>query len=335
MPSSRVTSEIRRLQLPAQVGFTIVAASGQSANLTEWQNNSGTILARVTSAGLGVFTTLNVNSTSTTLGASSVAQQFGVVIGAATSVGAVVRAATSQSANLQEWQDSSGTAMTWISATGGISLPRGSTFRFNAGIGVERAQITSNTANDLIFGTAGGTEIFKLAGGATPGGATLTVGTASAIGLIVKGAASQSGDLTQWQNSSGTVLSRVSSAGAITSAAATAGIGYSTGAGATATQGSGSGKSTGVTLNNVTGQITMNNATLNADTTVSFTLTNSAIAATDMVLVQHISAGTLGAYTCTAAPAAGSATVYVRNITAGNLGEAIVIQFLVIKAVTA
>lgn len=121
----------------------------------------------------------------------------------------------------------------------------------------------------------------------------------------------------------------------VRSVSATAGIGYGTGAGGTVTQGAGSGKATGVTLSTITGEITMDGAILNADTTVSFTLTNTAIAAGDHVLVQHVSGGTVGSYMCTAVAAAGSATVVVRNITAGNLTEAPVLKFSVIKAVTA
>jgi len=123
-------------------------------------------------------------------------------------------------------------------------------------------------------------------------------------------------------------------AGAVKSTHATAGLGYGTGAGGTVVQGAGSGKATGVTLNKSTGEITMNNATLNAATTVSFTLTNSAIAATDLILIWHVSAGTLGSYAVTATPASGSASIAVRNITAGNLGEAIVLKFAVFKAAT-
>lgn len=119
----------------------------------------------------------------------------------------------------------------------------------------------------------------------------------------------------------------------VTEITTTGALGYGTGAGGTATQGTS--KATAVTVNKPTGQITMHNATLNADTIVSFTLNNSFIAATDMVIVQHVSAGTVGSYTCTATPAAGSATVFVRNNTTGNLGEAIVLQFIVVKAVTA
>lgn len=44
-------------------------------------------------------------------------------------------------------------------------------------------------------------------------GATVFAGAAAAIGWIVKGAASQTGDLQQWQNSSATVLAKVTSTG--------------------------------------------------------------------------------------------------------------------------
>lgn len=110
-------------------------------------------------------------------------------------------------------------------------------------------------------------------------------------------------------------------------------FGYGTGAGGTVTQATN--KSTGVTLNTRCGQITLNNATLNADTTVSFTLTNSSIASGDVLILNHISGGTIGSYLINAQSAAGSATINVRNITTGSLGEAIVIAFAVIKATTA
>lgn len=117
------------------------------------------------------------------------------------------------------------------------------------------------------------------------------------------------------------------------SVAATTGFGYGTGAGGTVTQLTN--KSTGVTLNNVTGIITMNNASLAADTTVSFTLTNSAIAATDAVIVLHESVGTLGAYSFASTAASGSVSIAVHNNTPGALAEAIVLRFVVIKSVNA
>jgi len=112
---------------------------------------------------------------------------------------------------------------------------------------------------------------------------------------------------------------------------AAGGVGYATGAGGTVSQSTS--KSTGVTLSKASGQITMNNAALAAGTIVSFTLRNTSIAATDLLVLNHISGGTLGAYTLNAACAAGSAVIYVRNNTARSLSEAIVIQFALIKGV--
>jgi len=109
--------------------------------------------------------------------------------------------------------------------------------------------------------------------------------------------------------------------------------GYITGEGGTVTQATS--KATGVTLNKKCGRITMDSASLAAATTVSFTLTNSTIAATDLLVLNHVSGGTAGAYLLNAQAAAGSASINVRNVTAGALGEAIVIGFAVIKAVTA
>ncbi len=108
--------------------------------------------------------------------------------------------------------------------------------------------------------------------------------------------------------------------------------GYITGDGGTVTQATS--KSTAVTLNKKCGTVTLNNAALAADAIVSFTLTNSTIAATDVIVLNHASAGTAGKYALNAQAAAGSASINVTNISAGSLSEAIVIRFAVIKAVT-
>lgn len=111
-------------------------------------------------------------------------------------------------------------------------------------------------------------------------------------------------------------------------------IGYSTGTGGTVTQVTS--KSTGVTLNKVCGQITMNNAALAASTSVSFTLTNSFIAATDVVIVNISSGATASSYQVTVDQvSAGSCRIHVRNVSAGSLSEAIVLNVAVLKAVSA
>ena len=109
--------------------------------------------------------------------------------------------------------------------------------------------------------------------------------------------------------------------------------GYETGSGGVVTQLTS--KATTVVLNKTNGQITMNNANLLAATTVSFTLTNSTIEAGDIIVMNHISGGTIGSYLFQASTLAGSATIYVTNWTAGALAEAVVIRFAVIKVVSA
>lgn len=122
------------------------------------------------------------------------------------------------------------------------------------------------------------------------------------------------------------------SGGAIKSSHATAGVGYATGAGGAVTQATS--KSTGVTLNRATGKITMNNAALNAGASVSFTLTDSAIAATDGIGVQIVSGATAGAYSVTVdAVASGSCQISLRNLTGGNLSEAVVLRFWKINSI--
>ena len=113
---------------------------------------------------------------------------------------------------------------------------------------------------------------------------------------------------------------------------ATATLGYTTGSGGTVTQASN--KTTAVTLNKINGEIVMNGAALADDATAAFTLTNSTIAATDVVIVNVASVGTAGAYQVTVgAVAAGSCSISVLNVSGGALSEAIKLNFAVIKAV--
>lgn len=107
--------------------------------------------------------------------------------------------------------------------------------------------------------------------------------------------------------------------------------GYVAGEGGTVTQATS--KSTGVTLSKKCGQITMNAAALAANTTVTFTLTNTEVVATDIIILNHVSGGSAGSYLLNAQAGSGSASINVRNITGGALSEAIVIGFAIIKAV--
>jgi hypothetical protein len=110
-------------------------------------------------------------------------------------------------------------------------------------------------------------------------------------------------------------------------------VGYATGTGGTVTQATS--KSTGVTLDKRCGEITMNNAALSAATIVSFTLTNSTIANTDVMIINHVSGGTVGAYTFNAVCNTGNASISIRNATAGSLSQAPVLRYVVIKGAVA
>lgn len=131
-----------------------------------------------------------------------------------------------------------------------------------------------------------------------------------------------------------TSTGRLTNAGAIVSTSASAGVGYATGAGGTVTQSTS--KSTSVTLDKVVGRITMNNATLPANSSVSFTLSNSAIEVNDLVHIIHAADGSAGGYrVSTSVVFAGGCGITVSNLTAGDLSEAIVLAFAIIKGAAA
>ena len=126
----------------------------------------------------------------------------------------------------------------------------------------------------------------------------------------------------------------VAATGAITTSSASAGFGYATGAGGTVTQATS--KATAVTLNTVTGKITLNAAALAAATIVTFVFNNSTLAAEDLIVATHHATGTFGAYLINCrVTGAGAASCAVRNNSAASLSEAIVIKFAAIEAVAA
>jgi hypothetical protein len=110
----------------------------------------------------------------------------------------------------------------------------------------------------------------------------------------------------------------------------TAGVGYATGAGGAVTQGTS--RTTGVTLNKTTGAITLFSAAGSA-TAASFTVTNSTVAATDVIILNQQSGTDLYDLKVTAV-AAGSFRITF-NTTGGTTTEQPVFNFAVIKGVAA
>lgn len=111
-------------------------------------------------------------------------------------------------------------------------------------------------------------------------------------------------------------------------------LGYGTGAGGTVTQATS--KSTSVTLNKPCGQITTAADALAAGASVLFTVNNSLVAATDLVLAHHNNTiGTANSYRVKAAySASGAFRIEITNTSGGSLSEAIGINFAIIKGAT-
>lgn len=124
---------------------------------------------------------------------------------------------------------------------------------------------------------------------------------------------------------------------AILSSSPTGGVGYSTGAGGAVTQATN--RTTGVTLNKISGAITTNNASLAAETAAAFTVTNSAVALGDVPVLAIQSGSNGGNTTVTVTTvAAGSfqITVANQNAAAGTAETgAIIVNFCIIRAVAA
>lgn len=126
---------------------------------------------------------------------------------------------------------------------------------------------------------------------------------------------------------------KITGAGGVVSTHATQGVGYATGAGGTVTQATS--RTTGVTLNTVSGAITMFTAAASA-TPATFTVTNSAVAATDTISLNVSSgANASNAYIFTiSAVAAGSFNVTFWSASGTN-SDTPVLHFNVIKGVSA
>jgi hypothetical protein len=161
----------------------------------------------------------------------------------------------------------------------------------------------------------------------------VTGGNINTAGALVTSGSTVNTNITTTGNISATGNITASGAGGIVSTS-TGKIGYS--AGGVVTQATN--KSTGVTLNTVAGEITTSNATLNGDASVTFALTNSTIANTDVMIINHVSGGTLGRYTFTPSCMNGSATITIHNVVGGGggaEGAALVLRFVVIKGAVA
>ncbi len=215
-------------------------ASAQSAALQQWQNSTGTVLANVNQDGLFTTAGLLSSSSQSFFGTTST---NGLVAG---NVPLSVSGASGQSADIQQWKNYDGTVLSRIKSTGALQH------------GAFTLPLTDGSANQILQTNGSGTVFWAASSGGMTVGNAVSGGSANAIlyedgsqnlaasssmtfdgttavfpklqvtnataannAVIVKGAASQTGALTQWQNSSGTVLTQIASGGDFLASAAT------------------------------------------------------------------------------------------------------------------
>jgi hypothetical protein len=175
----------RSIPVASIEGYDEYAGGGYEGSLRLSTINAATLSekARITNLGF-----LLLNTTTSLIGTANTKNaHLGIVAKTADTVGIVVRGASSQTANLQEWQLSDGTVLARIASSGQLLAPSIVSSNF---------QITS--AGILSVGTStaiSNTQAYVLSTSATN------------AGIIVRGAASQTADLLQIQNSSTTPIS--------------------------------------------------------------------------------------------------------------------------------
>lgn len=248
---------------------TFYGAVSQSANLTEWQDSAGSVLASIDSAGrLGVGTGTPDSSSVITLrkSTSGSTQDFirlenpntavdtgcGIAVFNSTAdpgpndvvgrLSFVRGAADQQRLDLSLYNATTGLENVFsietygngffkvfapfvLSAPGETPLHCSSSDSSKACIRFADQTVTvepklGGVGNDLVFftdptggGSAGLATTERMRIGQTSQNVLITSGSSSLIGLTVKGAASQSANLQEWQNSSASVLSVIDSAG--------------------------------------------------------------------------------------------------------------------------
>jgi hypothetical protein len=150
------------------IPLVLRGASGQTASLTQWQTNTGALVATMSGAGDLALYGNGITSGDHRIGtASYLSATLNVQARSATERGTVIRGAASQTANLQEWQNSAGAVQ----------------------------------ANMSPFG------VF------TSGQNVINAVTSTVIPLLVSANASGSANLTEWRTAGGSVLARVAASG--------------------------------------------------------------------------------------------------------------------------
>lgn len=180
--AGNITSQNNALFTPfsaATVPLTIQGAASQTASLTQWLNSAGSLVATMSASGdLAVYGN-GITSGDHRVGtATYLNAALNVQARATTEIGAVIRGASGQSVDMFQVQNSSATVLSGFGNTGNLKVR--TAIEFSGALNVAAAASTQ-------------------------------------IGAVVRGAASQTANLQEWQNSAGSNLLWVNSAGNLNS----------------------------------------------------------------------------------------------------------------------
>lgn len=305
----------------AAIGRVVITGNMLAGNATGGISGTGAptgVFSRIY-GNVGVTSQTEVATTnfSTALLAGVSSAAVATVTGAGSAITPILQVhgtgGAGSSASLNRWSNAAGGPMLILSKSRGTSA------------GSFTVVQSGDTLGEIVFAGADGTDMEP--GAAIRAEVNATPGAGDMPAKIVF---STTADGAEAVTDRVTIDSTgISGIGAITSTSATAGVGYATGAGGTVTQATS--RTTGVTLNKICGAITLVSAA-GSTTPATFTVTNSAVAATDTVRVVQKSGTDLYVILVTAV-GAGSFNITFYT-TGGTTTEQPVFNFAVIKAVT-
>jgi hypothetical protein len=315
------------ITLPLNTGVpdgttVLITTTQQITSLTLALNGASAIYGSVTSLAAGTATTLRFYQ--------------------ATNSWYQINAETVYATGIQNWMATPSSAnlraaMTDETGTGSLVFATSPTL-VTPDLGTPSALVGTN-----ITGTASGLTAGNVTTNANLTGAVTSVGNATSLGSFTS--ANLAAALTDETGTGANVFANTPTlvtpnigaatgtsltATGVIASTGTAGVGYATGAGGAVTQGTS--RTTGVTLNKTTGAITLFSAAGSA-TAATFTVTNSTVAATDVIILNQKSGTDLYDLKVTAV-SAGSFNITF-NTTGGTTTEQPVFNFAVIKAVAA
>ncbi len=209
------TTGLRTAAATTDPSIIIKGISSQTGNLMEWQNSAATTKAYIDASGNLGFDANQVRGIywdGPTFASLMMNGVNGVVVTpySAGYAGMTIQGRAAQTANLQEWQNSAGSALIAVNSAGRLTwgadghaqsffVDSNHRFWFNNDPGYTGMYIQASGVQGQIVGNQG----------------LLFTNQTHAVSVAVMGVLGQTLDLQQWQNSAGTKLASVTSAGRI------------------------------------------------------------------------------------------------------------------------